>query len=76
MGDRTIRTYFINGRGDGAMGNTWSSVDATPPGRQEIWEAAWPDRTRALDRAASLRARRAVRASRLRGWVEAANPSR
>ncbi len=33
-----IRTYFINNRGDEAMGSTWSYLDATPLGRQEKWE--------------------------------------
>ena len=37
-GDRVFRTYFINGRGDEAMGSTWSYLDATPLGRQETWE--------------------------------------
>ena len=35
-GDRVFRTYFINSRGDEAMGTTWSYLDATPLGRQEI----------------------------------------
>jgi predicted dithiol-disulfide oxidoreductase (DUF899 family) len=37
-GDRVFRTYFINSRGDEAMGTTWSYLDATPLGRQEVWE--------------------------------------
>ena len=37
-GERVFRTYFINSRGDEAMGTTWSYLDATPLGRQEIWE--------------------------------------
>src|ERR1700750_1265634 len=37
-GDKVFRTYFINGRGDEAMGTTWSYLDITPLGRQEIWE--------------------------------------
>ena len=36
--DRIFRTYFINSRGDEAMGTVWSYLDATPLGRQEIWE--------------------------------------
>ena len=36
--DRVFRTYFINSRGDEAMGTTWSYLDATPLGRQEAWE--------------------------------------
>ncbi len=34
-GDRVFRTYFINSRGDEAMGSTWSYLDVTPLGRQE-----------------------------------------
>ncbi|HEX4020234.1 MAG TPA: DUF899 domain-containing protein [Acidobacteriaceae bacterium] len=37
-GDRIFRTYFINDRGDEAMGTTWSYLDITPLGRQETWE--------------------------------------
>jgi predicted dithiol-disulfide oxidoreductase (DUF899 family) len=37
-GDRVFRTYFINSRGDEAMGTTWSYLDITPLGRQETWE--------------------------------------
>ncbi len=37
-GERVFRTYFINTRGDEAMGTTWSYLDITPLGRQEIWE--------------------------------------
>ncbi|HEX4183532.1 MAG TPA: DUF899 domain-containing protein [Caulobacteraceae bacterium] len=37
-GDRVFRTYFINSRGDEAMGSTWSYLDITPLGRQEAWE--------------------------------------
>jgi predicted dithiol-disulfide oxidoreductase (DUF899 family) len=37
-GDRVFRTYFINERGDEAMGTTWSYLDITALGRQEIWE--------------------------------------
>lgn len=37
-GDRIFRTYFINVRGDEAMGTVWSYLDATPLGRQELWE--------------------------------------
>jgi predicted dithiol-disulfide oxidoreductase (DUF899 family) len=32
------RTYFINNRGDEALGSTWSFLDITPLGRQETWE--------------------------------------
>ena len=37
-GDRVFRTYLINGRGDEAMGTTWSYLDMTALGRQEKWE--------------------------------------
>jgi predicted dithiol-disulfide oxidoreductase (DUF899 family) len=37
-GDRVFRTYFINNRGDEAMGSTWSYLDITALGRQEEWE--------------------------------------
>jgi len=37
-GDRVFRTYFINNRGDEAMGGTWTYLDVTPLGRQEVWE--------------------------------------
>src|SRR5215813_2830115 len=33
-----FRTYFINNRGDEAMGSTWSYLDMTALGRQEEWE--------------------------------------
>jgi predicted dithiol-disulfide oxidoreductase (DUF899 family) len=32
------RTYFVNNRGDEAMGSTWSYLDLTALGRQEEWE--------------------------------------
>lgn len=37
-GDRVYRTYFVNLRGDEAMGSTWSYLDVTALGRQETWE--------------------------------------
>jgi predicted dithiol-disulfide oxidoreductase (DUF899 family) len=37
-GDQVFRTYFINNRGDEAMGSTWSYLDITVLGRQEQWE--------------------------------------
>jgi len=37
-GERVFRTYFINSRGDEAMGSTWSYLDMTALGRQETWE--------------------------------------
>jgi predicted dithiol-disulfide oxidoreductase (DUF899 family) len=37
-GDRVYRTYFLNNRGDEALGSTWSYLDMSPLGRQETWE--------------------------------------
>lgn len=37
-GEDVYRTYFINNRGDEAMGSTWSYLDLTALGRQENWE--------------------------------------
>jgi predicted dithiol-disulfide oxidoreductase (DUF899 family) len=37
-GERIFRTYLINGRGDEAIGTTWSYLDMTALGRQEEWE--------------------------------------
>jgi len=37
-GERIYRTYFINNRGDEAMGTVWNYLDLTPLGRQEVWE--------------------------------------
>jgi predicted dithiol-disulfide oxidoreductase (DUF899 family) len=37
-GDRVFRTYFVDARGDEAMGSTWSYLDITALGRQETWE--------------------------------------
>src|SRR5215207_2998281 len=39
-GDRILRTYFVNHRGDEAMGSTWSYLDITALGRQEEWEGS------------------------------------
>jgi predicted dithiol-disulfide oxidoreductase (DUF899 family) len=36
--DRNFRAYFVNARGDEAMGGTWSYLDITALGRQEEWE--------------------------------------
>ena len=36
--DRIFRTYFVNSRGDEALGNPWSFMDLTALGRQETWE--------------------------------------
>jgi predicted dithiol-disulfide oxidoreductase (DUF899 family) len=37
-GNRIFRTYFINNRGDEAMGSVWNYLDLTALGRQEKWE--------------------------------------
>lgn len=37
-GDNVFRTYFIDARGDEALGSTWSYLDMTALGRQENWE--------------------------------------
>ena len=37
-GNQVFRTYFVNERGDEAMGTTWSYLDITALGRQETWE--------------------------------------
>ena len=37
-GDEVFRTYFVDKRGDEALGTTWSYLDITPFGRQEKWE--------------------------------------
>jgi predicted dithiol-disulfide oxidoreductase (DUF899 family) len=36
--ERIFRTYFIDKRGDEAMGSTWAYLDITALGRQEDWE--------------------------------------
>jgi predicted dithiol-disulfide oxidoreductase (DUF899 family) len=36
--DRIFRTYFINARGDEALGSAWAYLDMTSLGRQEDWE--------------------------------------
>ena len=36
--ERIYRTYFVDSRGDEAMGSTWSYLDITALGRQEEWE--------------------------------------
>jgi predicted dithiol-disulfide oxidoreductase (DUF899 family) len=48
--ERIFRTYFINDRGDEALGSTWSYLDITALGRQEDWEDSlegYPQTTRA-----------------------------
>ncbi|MGH7022812.1 MAG: DUF899 domain-containing protein [Caulobacteraceae bacterium] len=37
-GERVFRTYFINSRGDEAMGSVWNYLDMTALGRRETWE--------------------------------------
>ncbi|MFB9385973.1 DUF899 domain-containing protein [Pseudonocardia petroleophila] len=37
-GESVYRTYFVDNRGDEAMGGTWSYLDITALGRQEAWE--------------------------------------
>ena len=37
-GDDVFRSYFVNNRGDEAVGSTWSFLDLTALGRQEEWE--------------------------------------
>jgi predicted dithiol-disulfide oxidoreductase (DUF899 family) len=37
-GENIFRTYFINNRGDEAVGGTWAYLDLTALGRQEEWE--------------------------------------
>ena len=37
-GDQIYRTYFVDARGDEALGSTWSYLDVTALGRQEEWE--------------------------------------
>ena len=37
-GDEILRTYYVDKRGDEVMGGTWSYLDITALGRQEIWE--------------------------------------
>jgi predicted dithiol-disulfide oxidoreductase (DUF899 family) len=36
--DRVYRTYFVDKRGDEALGTAWAYLDVTALGRQEIWE--------------------------------------
>ena len=37
-GSSIFRTYFVDSRGDEAMGSTWAYLDITALGRQEEWE--------------------------------------
>jgi predicted dithiol-disulfide oxidoreductase (DUF899 family) len=37
-GDQVYRTYFVDARGDEALGSTWSYLDISALGRQEEWE--------------------------------------
>jgi predicted dithiol-disulfide oxidoreductase (DUF899 family) len=36
--DRILRTYFVDKRGDEALGSAWAYLDITALGRQETWE--------------------------------------
>jgi predicted dithiol-disulfide oxidoreductase (DUF899 family) len=36
--ERIFRTYFVNKRGDEALGSAWAYLDLTALGRQEEWE--------------------------------------
>ena len=36
--NQVYRTYFVNFRGDEALGTVWSYLDISPLGRQELWE--------------------------------------
>jgi predicted dithiol-disulfide oxidoreductase (DUF899 family) len=36
--EQIFRTYFVDNRGDEAMGSTWAYLDITALGRQEQWE--------------------------------------
>jgi predicted dithiol-disulfide oxidoreductase (DUF899 family) len=43
--ERVFETYWTNGRGVEAMDNSYSLMDLTVYGRQEVWEdspAGWP----------------------------------
>jgi predicted dithiol-disulfide oxidoreductase (DUF899 family) len=42
QGGHIYRTYFINGRGDEAMGTVWNYLDITALGRQEVGEKSPP----------------------------------
>lgn len=37
-GNDIFRSYFVDARGDEALGSTWSYLDLAPFGRQETWE--------------------------------------
>ncbi|HLM16630.1 MAG TPA: DUF899 domain-containing protein [Acidimicrobiia bacterium] len=37
-GSTVFRSYFVDARGDEALGSTWSYLDLAPLGRQEDWE--------------------------------------
>ena len=38
VGEQIFRTYFLNHRGDEALGSVWSYLDLSALGRQEEWE--------------------------------------
>ena len=64
---RIFRTYFINARGDEALGTAWAYLDMTALGRQEDWE----DSPEGYPQTAALRVveppRRVRQRDRLRG---------
>jgi len=41
-GEQITRTYFVDKRGDEALGSAWSYLDITALGRQEEWEDSPP----------------------------------
>ena len=44
-GNEIFRTYFTSQRGTEVLGNVWGFLEATPYGRQELWEDSprgWP----------------------------------
>ncbi len=43
QGDRVFETYWTNGRGVEAMGNSYALLDLTAYGRQEAWEDSPPE---------------------------------
>jgi len=45
QGAEIFRTYFTSQRGTEVLGNVWGFLEATPYGRQELWEDSprgWP----------------------------------
>ena len=71
-GERVFRTYFINSRGDEAMGTIWSYLDMTALGRQEdvggLAGGLSPEPTvQVVELARQLRSRRRARPEMGRG---------